>query len=691
MENCSSSHLKWKALIGGNSVAKYEKKQLALKQAAEKLNSAETSDKVKEYLELQAYITSDEFKRKKEEIDSLRYNGSEIHQKEQEYKKKAADKRIKNYHKMKGSQELAFYEQHKDSDKLARYLELKTYFESDEFAKDKQKIEQTRQEELENLKTKKQRYNTLSKKLKWFIKLEKSEKFQDFLHFKDDDTFKQYLKLNEEVKNYSLKQLKKRLIAEQKKYQKQKKDLEQRVKELTRLSQKENEKEGSGHKEELERLKKDLASGQIDQKIKDVQLEQSDEYIKIKEHEKLLKNKRIKGASKYYFSEEFKSYEQAKDSAEVQELRDLEEYMQNDYQAELKKAKSNTFKNADLNKKFQGYKGMKKDSDIRRILKIEKKEKLKHYNELNGSDEIKEFEQIKAFINSDEFKKEKAYLKNSKRFKQTEEYAKVQRKKALEKSEEVKFYLKNKTNAAIMEYRSWEPTFTETFEKSDALSRWSATPYPVSEFFEGTFSQWNEEQCFTAKNHQASNGILRIETKQEDASGTAWHPTMGFIPKKFTYTTANLNTGDAFRQKFGKFEVKAKFSHAQPITHVLALSSGKRVPQINLVNYGNYGKKSYQAALYSMVKGAPKRAECKVNHVDLSKGFNIFTLLWNENKVEWHINGESVASQTSDIPHEELFWNLFSMVPEDPSQKASGAVMQVDWIKAYRKKITSEE
>ncbi|MGM0566552.1 MAG: family 16 glycosylhydrolase [Bacteroidota bacterium] len=693
MENCLSSRLKWKAMTGSLSTARYEKEQQKLSQKDNRISKIKASDTLKEYNELESYINSGDFDKEKKETESLKYSGSEAWQKEKEYRKKKKDARIKDYYKMKGSQELNFYENHKDAEKLKRFLELKDYVNSDKFKADKKEVANHRQNELDKIKQKRSRHKTLKKQYKWFLKLEESGDFKDFLHFKDSDTFKHFLELKAEVSNYSLSHLKKKLKTERKQLLKEKKTMEKRFKALKDEARKaDKNKETFEHQKELDRLKESLGKGTIDQKLKDTDLEQSHEYIKINEFRELQKNKRIKNASKFYFSDKYKKYLDVKDKDEIAELKDLEKYMDAEYKSQMAKAKAITYKNSDAYKWYQEYRTLKKDPDIKKVIKIEKSKKLKNYKALEGSGELQAFEELKAYINSEDFKKQKAWLKDSKRFKKTEAYKKLQKFKALKKSEDIKYYLKHKDDKDLQEFSKWELTFEDTFS-GDKLTNWSATPYGVSDFIKGTFSQWNEDQCYMESgNHKVAGNKLVIETKKEPAEGKAWNPQMGFLPKKFNYTSAKLHNGNVFKQKYGKFEVKARMDFASPVKHIIALSSGRPSPQIQLAAFGQKPKSTlYQTALVNSAKGQNESAKadiCTLKGAKLNKDYHIFALEWTRDHLEWKLNGVTVSSENKNIPEAGLFFTLFSEVSSEQQKDVNHAVMEVDWVRAYHLKDT---
>lgn len=363
--------------------------------------------------------------------------------------------------------------------------------------------------------------------------------------------------------------------------------------------------------------------------------------------------------------------------------------MKRSYKEEKEKAKQHSFKNSDAYSRKEEFKVLKKDSDIKRVLKTEQRQAFKDFKNLEGSQEIEDYENLKGLVESDEFKQKKKYLKDSKRFKRSEEYEKQQRYKALSKDDEVKFYLKHKDDKDIEEFRSWECTFDDGFSDNSSAGKWSPLPFPEISFIKGTYSQWNEDQSYTKdKNHFFSSGKLVLKTTREEAEGMAWHPKMGFVPKKFNYTSANLNSGKAFSQQFGKFEAKVKCTHTKGLTHILALSSGRIAPQIQLFKQSEKAANKFSTGLiHAGQSGNPSWKECNISGMDLSKEYHIFTLIWNENLIEWRVNGVTLAKQTSDVPSSPLFWSLLAAKPNEDALDKSSSEMKIDWVRAYKKRV----
>lgn len=99
-----------------------------------------TSDELARYLELEKFLNSGEFKKKKEEIEKLQFKGSKEYNQLAELDKLKKKSSIKKYLKVEGSAELKRFETLKKSEKLEEFDLLFDYVKEGQFEKDKSEI-----------------------------------------------------------------------------------------------------------------------------------------------------------------------------------------------------------------------------------------------------------------------------------------------------------------------------------------------------------------------------------------------------------------------------------------------------------------------------------------------------------------------------------------------------------------------
>ncbi len=134
-----------------------EKKRKSLLDDFEEFNKVENSEELKKYLELEKWVNSDEFKKKKSEIESLQFKGSTEFNSLKEFEKLAKSKRIKNYFKIANSADLKKFDALKDSQKVKDYNVLFDYVKKGQFAKDKSEFKSAQKSKKEKAKFEGQR------------------------------------------------------------------------------------------------------------------------------------------------------------------------------------------------------------------------------------------------------------------------------------------------------------------------------------------------------------------------------------------------------------------------------------------------------------------------------------------------------------------------------------------------------
>jgi len=117
-----------------------EKQRKALLDDYNEYQKVEQSDELKKYLALEKEVNSEEFKKKKDEIEALHFNGSKEFSQLKEFARLQKKRSVKNYFKIANSPDLERFNKLKSSEKLAEYYKLLEYVKEGQFAKDKKEI-----------------------------------------------------------------------------------------------------------------------------------------------------------------------------------------------------------------------------------------------------------------------------------------------------------------------------------------------------------------------------------------------------------------------------------------------------------------------------------------------------------------------------------------------------------------------
>ncbi|WP_321515030.1 family 16 glycosylhydrolase [Marinifilum fragile] len=417
----------------------------------------------------------------------------------------------------------------------------------------------------------------------------------------------------------------------------------------------------------------------------------SDEF---KRNKKMIESKSFKRSElyqeerafkKYQQSKKFKTYFRLKDSSElstfnlVEESKDLERFKE--LEALMKSSKLNKKENAE---EISEYKRLKSSARLKEYFKFKKSKALKIYNEVDKSSDLQKYYQLEERISSEEFKEEKAFLLDKKRFEKTEDFKKLQEYNSLKSSEKFVKHFKLKDKNPFEEIKKWELTFAEEFDTGNLdTNKWITRYYWGDKLMDKGYSLDSDLHTFTdGENVKVSGSSACLLAKKESKEGLVWNPKLGFVPKSFDYTSAIINTGDSFRQKFGRFEAKIKVKNPAQVQNSFWMVADKSLPHIDIFKTFNGGK--IMNANFWGSENSPQKSEFKVKGIDLSKGYFIYSLDWSANELVWKINDVPVKTQTTGIPQDPMYLNFSLAVKE--ARNDLNAEMEIDWIRCYQRK-----
>ena len=186
-------------------------------------------------------------------------------------------------------------------------------------------------------------------------------------------------------------------------------------------------------------------------------------------------------------------------------------------------------------------------------------------------------------------------------------------------------------------------------------------------------------------NLKIDNSILRIETRQEKASGKAWNPMFGFIPQEFDYTSGLISTGKGFRNKYGKIQAKVNLNNPGDVTHAFWLVGNTILPQVDI--FKTSGSKLHMSVHWGDItqkEGAHKKTS-KAGGSKVMKDYYIFELDWTPNELVWKVNGLTLAKQSANVPDEPMYLVFSSGIYKDKISNGVPARMEVDWVRWMEK------
>lgn len=412
-------------------------------------------------------------------------------------------------------------------------------------------------------------------------------------------------------------------------------------------------------------------------KLKQEKFSDTEAYSKLMEYKTLSKSRDIVMYKKYVGKSMDKRLENALVSPEYVRYLELEKVVaMPEFVAKMQDKK--TFKNSEDYGTYKEHHSLAKSGTVKFIRKTMASPFYKNYTEVVGSDKLKRYEELSSYVSSNEFLSYKAEMEDPKRFKKSQEYALLMELASLEKDKELLWYFSKMKSSAFVDLEAIEMTFEDNF---DGLSldkdKWMFGYYWGNVLAGGLYSLDSERQAFEPCNAVVNNSVLSLVTKVKSTKGRMWNKQIGFVDADFEYSSALVNTGNSFRQKYGRFDFKVKVSLDKPVTHNIWMVGEKSDPQINIMNFG-VDKKSFSVGLST--KNGSKSFE--VNGADFTSGYYIVSLVWSADALTWYVNGVEVASVKGGVPQEQMYIVLSSNITEQGDAK--GCSMDIEWVKCYQ-------
>jgi Glycosyl hydrolases family 16 len=476
--------------------------------------------------------------------------------------------------------------------------------------------------------------------------------------------------------------------------------------------------------------------------IKSLQYKNSEEYSKEKEFISLHKAKDIVLYFKTISGSSLKRFKEMDGSSKLTEFEALEKFIESPGFREKQKMKPYTFKDTDEYRKFDEFKSLKKDHEVRAFLKSSQKEEIKK------SKTILRYEELAAFVKSSEFLTKKNMKPIT--FKDSEEYKKLLEYKRIKGSLEIKEFYKFKSSK---EYANFLNTDNSArLKRYHELKDYVATP---------EFKQ-QKEYLLDKKRFEKTEMFKEVQEydKLKKSPDIIWYLKVKDSDKFNVLKSRELTFNDEFEGEkldtkkwltnyyWGEKLLKDRYSVESDLqsytekenfevrNSILRITTkpqkieGKVWSAANgftskefsytsgLINSGSSFRQKYGIFTAKIKLGNPDAksafwmlADKITPHLDIcrtsggkvwfdyfpargntsktnigsrySNDYFIYTLEWTSDKLIWKINGTEVFSQTSDIPQEPMYILLAGGLDKPINGITS---MEIDWVRVYKAK-----
>lgn len=436
--------------------------------------------------------------------------------------------------------------------------------------------------------------------------------------------------------------------------------------------------------EELDGL---IHSGDFENKVrelKNARYKDTPQWRQLDQYRVLKSASDIKTYLKFAKAGKLERMQQVAKSDTYKDYLDLKKFVNS---AEFHSAKSKKdFKQSEAYTKNESYKALAKSSDIKFYLATEKKQDYKTVLKLANSERLKSFFELEAIVQTPEFVEHKSFMEDKKRFAKSNEAHLIKEFEGLKKNEEIKWYHTTKKKNPFQELHKWQVTFEDDF---DAItldnSKWMTGYYWGKALMNDTYVPAGEKQFFRDDNIELRDSIARIHTRNESVKGKSWDLEHGFTTRRFDYTSGLISTGQSFRQKYGKFEAKVKFSASYPLLNAFWMAGEKMTPHLDIFKSSSKNGKSVECGVHMEEKGIIAKSTRKVSGAKFNNGFFIYSCEWSPESIVWKINGQEVARESGQIPSEPMYLSFCTILPENPDAGSLPAMMEIDWVRCFKK------
>jgi hypothetical protein len=477
--------------------------------------------------------------------------------------------------------------------------------------------------------------------------------------------------------------------------------------------------------------------------IKSLRYKDSDEYYNEKELLSLQKSKDIVLYFKTISGNSLKRFKDLDGSAKINDFEKLEQFIESPAFREKQKMRPITFKDSDEYRKFDEYKSLKKDPEIKAFLKSRNKKV-----EVKKSNAVLKYEELNKFVNSSEFMAKKRMKPIS--FKDSDEYKKLLEYKRLKGTLEIKEYYRFKNSKEYSNYLNTEGS--ERLKKFHELKDYVATPefkqkkeyLKDTRRFEKTEMFKETEEYKKLKKNSDILWYFKIKDSDKfdllksreltfsdefdgDKLDTKKWLTNYFWGEKLLKDRYSVESDLQTYTEKENFEVrnsilKINTKPQKKSGKVWSAAKGFSTKEFEftsgLINSGSSFRQKYGIFSAKIKLGNPiarnsfwMLADKITPHIDIcrttggkvwfdlfsSRGeifktylgskyandYFIYTLEWTSDKLVWKINGTEIYSQTSDIPQEPMYVLLAGGLNKPVNSMTS---MEIDWVRVYMPK-----
>jgi beta-glucanase (GH16 family) len=463
-------------------------------------------------------------------------------------------------------------------------------------------------------------------------------------------------------------------------YEQHDKALREEYAEFLRFSESDEYKHFLSLKEFVESGEAERLKGELSQ----LRYQGSQEQVKEAEFFALKKNKTLNNYFRLKDSDKLNLFKAVELSGKPFRFEELQHLVSSpDYREHRRDHKQN--KSDEYQKEIE-YHTLRKDKELNQYLKLKRWKPIQDYFELEGSQTVERYYELETYIATSEFIERKAYLLSKNKFEQTQEYKSLVQYNELKKSSKILWFQKLLKSNKFDEVKRWKLSFSDDFQEAKLDAKVWLTKYFWGEALANkSYSLAGEKQAYSnGENIELGENSLKIVTRKQTTQGLSWDSRYGFVPNTFEYTSGIINTGQSFRQQYGRFEAKLRFNMVPNVYHAFWLVGDKMLPHIDIVRQNGSKKPKVQGSLFWNEGNKTRSVKPMRNGFNFNDNFFILGVDWTPGKMVWKINGIPYMETDKNLPNGPAYIVFSSGVTGVPDDNQLPAKFEIDWVKCWR-------
>ncbi|WP_394794529.1 family 16 glycosylhydrolase [Armatimonas sp.] len=189
----------------------------------------------------------------------------------------------------------------------------------------------------------------------------------------------------------------------------------------------------------------------------------------------------------------------------------------------------------------------------------------------------------------------------------------------------------------------------------------------------------HEQQYYSTNGYMLQGGKLIFIARRQAAGG-------------MPYTSGMVASYGKFSQKYGRFEIRAKFPKGKGLWPAFWLLPTSKAwpPEIDILEFlGHDPTCVYFTNHWRASSGSVPNQQGRLRGPDFSKGFHTFTLVWKPDALIWSVDGVEQFRTREHVPQEPMYLLANLAVGGDwpgfPDKTTPfPAQMEVDYIRAWQ-------